>query len=271
MKSLPFDMIAIHIQAEFPSLLGALEHTLQHFWGNCTHRCQNAFTQVPQIPNLHLAYLNLDVTPGKEVQGHYIRWACCPDPWLASSNPAFWERLVEVVTHNVRKLWWGAVLLKHYWIKNVGKQLGLQELLKHVQIRCWLWLLLQHIYLWYVTFQFHGDVWLFINPYPAVVVTGMKVSHHWTGRVPTNVHCVLSQLIRGTLPFVPHGPQILDDGAPGCDKSFSSVRSAGFVTQWTLGCRVPDWNDVSSLFDSAWSPVMSTTAQNVSHHTETCW
>ena len=32
MKSLPFDMIALHIQAELPYLLCAYEHTLQHCW-----------------------------------------------------------------------------------------------------------------------------------------------------------------------------------------------------------------------------------------------
>ena len=69
MKSLPFDMIALHIQAELPSLLGAPEHTLQHCWGNCMHCCRNAFTQVLQIPNLHLVHLSLDETPYKEVQG----------------------------------------------------------------------------------------------------------------------------------------------------------------------------------------------------------
>ena len=37
MKTLLLDMIALHIQAELPSLLGAPEHTLQHCWGNCMH------------------------------------------------------------------------------------------------------------------------------------------------------------------------------------------------------------------------------------------
>ena len=69
MKSLPFDMIALHIQAEFPSLLGAPEHTLQHYWGNCMHCCRNAFKQVLQIPNLQLVHLSLDAIPCKEVQG----------------------------------------------------------------------------------------------------------------------------------------------------------------------------------------------------------
>ena len=46
MKSLPFEMIALHIQAELSSLLGAPEHTLQHFWvvvctaaEMCSRRC----------------------------------------------------------------------------------------------------------------------------------------------------------------------------------------------------------------------------------------
>ena len=59
MKSLPFDLISLHIQAELPSLLGAPEHTLQHCWGNCMHYCRNAFTQVLQIPSLHLVHLGL--------------------------------------------------------------------------------------------------------------------------------------------------------------------------------------------------------------------
>ena len=63
MKSLPFDVIALHIQVEIPSLLGAPEHTLQHCWGNCRHCCRNAFTQVLQIPNLHFVHLSLDMTP----------------------------------------------------------------------------------------------------------------------------------------------------------------------------------------------------------------
>ena len=37
-----------------------------------------------------------------------------------------------------------------------------------------------NIHLWSVTFQFHGDVWLLISPYPTVVAideaTGMKGS-----------------------------------------------------------------------------------------------
>ena len=69
MKSLPIDMIALHIQAELPALLGAPEHKLQHCWGNCMHCCRNTFTQVLQIPNLHLVHLSLDVTPCREVQG----------------------------------------------------------------------------------------------------------------------------------------------------------------------------------------------------------
>ena len=72
--------------------------------------------------------------------------------------------------------------------------------------------------------------------------------------------------------------------APGCDRPFSSVRSARFVTQCTLRCRVPDWDDVLMLLDSALSPVIwspqfpatSTTAWNVSRHKHsqfagTCW
>ena len=34
MKSLSFDIIALHIQAELPSILGPPEHMLQHCWGN---------------------------------------------------------------------------------------------------------------------------------------------------------------------------------------------------------------------------------------------
>ena len=59
MKLLSFDMNALHIQAELPSLLGAPEHTLQHCRGNCMHCCRNAFTQVLQIPNLHLVHQSL--------------------------------------------------------------------------------------------------------------------------------------------------------------------------------------------------------------------
>ena len=54
------EIIALHIQADLPSLLGAPEHMLQHCWGNCMHCCQNVFTQVLQMPNLHLSH---DVTP----------------------------------------------------------------------------------------------------------------------------------------------------------------------------------------------------------------
>ena len=55
----------------------------------------------------------------------------------ASVLPRTVVSLVEVITHNVRKVRWGAVLLKHHQIQNVvSKQLGLQELLKHVQVRC---------------------------------------------------------------------------------------------------------------------------------------
>ena len=64
------------------------------------------------------------------------------------------------------------------------------------------------------------------------------------------------------------------DPAPVCDRPFSSVRSSRFATQWSLGCRVPDWDDVLTLLDSAlsrviWSlqfPATSTTAQNISRH-----
>ena len=62
MKSLPFGMIAFHIQTELPSLLGAPEYTVQHCWGNYMHCCRSAITQVLQIPNLHLVHLSLDVT-----------------------------------------------------------------------------------------------------------------------------------------------------------------------------------------------------------------
>ena len=44
--------------------------------------------------------------------------------------------------------------------------------------------------------------------------------------------------------------------APGYDGPFSSVRSAKFATQWSLWCRVPDWDDVLMLLDSALSPVI---------------
>ena len=47
----------------------------------------------------------------------------------------------------------------------------------------------------------------------------------------------LPHLNRATWPYVSHRPQVEDYG---CDKSFSSVRSAKFATQWTLECRVPD-------------------------------
>ena len=77
-----------------------------------------------------------------------------------------------------------------------------------------------------VTFQFHGDVWLFISLYPAVVaiddVIGMKVSLIIEQDVcQQNVHCSS----RDKWPCVPHSPQILDDGVPGRDKPFSSSRS----------------------------------------------
>ena len=39
---------------------------------------------------------------------------------------------------------------------------------------------------------------------------------------------------------MPHSPQVKDDGTSGCDTHFSSERSARFVTQWTLGWRVPE-------------------------------
>ena len=63
--------------------------------------------------------------------------------------------------------------------------------------------------------------------------------------------------------------------APGCDRPFSSVWSARFTTQWTLGRLVPEWDDVLTLLDSALSPVIwspqftatSTTTQNDSRHT----
>ena len=47
----------------------------------------------------------------------------------------------------------------------------------------------------------------------------------------------LPHLNHATWPYVSHRPQVQDDGY---DKPFSSVRSARFATQWTLGCRVPD-------------------------------
>ena len=67
MKSLPFNMIVLHIQAEVPYLLGAPDHTLQHCHANFTHVAE---MHVLQIPNLYLVHLSLDVTPCKEVQGH---------------------------------------------------------------------------------------------------------------------------------------------------------------------------------------------------------
>ena len=66
MKSLPFDIIDLYIQAELQSLLGAPERTMQHCWGNCTHRCRNAFTQVLKISNLHLVHPSYDVIPCKK-------------------------------------------------------------------------------------------------------------------------------------------------------------------------------------------------------------
>ena len=72
--------------------------------------------------------------------------------------------------------------------------------------------------------------------------------------------------------------------APGCDRPFSSVRSVRFSKQWSLGCRVPDWDDMLTLLDSALSPVIwssqfpatSTSAQKVCRHkyspfAGTCW
>ena len=102
----------------------------------------------------------------------------------------------------------------------------------------------------------------------------LKVASSMRRCLPTNVHSSLPQLSCGTWPCMPHNSQIQDVGAPGCDKPFSSLRSARFTTQWTFGCHVPDRDDGdvltllgSALSPVAWSPqfpVMSTATQNVS-------
>ena len=122
----------------------------------------------------------------------------------------------------------------HHQIQNVVcKQLGLQELLKHVQVRCW------------------RDCCFSKNK--KIIIMDRKFAVGW-------------------------GP------ASGCARHFSSVRSARFATQRTLGCCVPDWDNALMILDSALSPVIwspqfpatSTTAQNVSRHKQsqfagTCW
>ena len=82
-------------------------------------------------------------------------------------------------------------------------------------------------------------------PYSAAVAideaTGMKGSLITEQDVCQQMFIVkLPQVSRGTWPCMPHSPQVQDDGAPGCDKLFSSVRSGKFATQWSLGSRIPD-------------------------------
>ena len=62
MKSQQFNMVALHIEEELPSLLVAPEHTPQHCWSSCKHHCRNALTQVTQISNLTI-YTRLMLCP----------------------------------------------------------------------------------------------------------------------------------------------------------------------------------------------------------------
>ena len=96
MKSLPFDMIALHIQAELPSLPGAPEHMLQHCWGNCMHCCRNAFTAIPAAPIVCRQHSGLcDVPTGGALLhfAHIVRNylnETFPGRWIGRVSPRFW-------------------------------------------------------------------------------------------------------------------------------------------------------------------------------------
>ena len=222
MKSLPFDMIALHMQAP--------EHTLQHCWGNCMHCCRNAFTQVLQIP-LHLVHLRHDVTPWK-VQDH-----------------------ASVLPTTVASLFQSSVLGTARWgnyAQCSQSAVGRRPVETPPNPECCR-----------QTFGAAGIA----QARPGTMLT-------WLSKKKK----VLLGEAKKSKCAVGWGPAL------GCDRPFSSVRSARFVTQCTLGWHVPDWEDVLTLLNSALSPVIwspqfpatSTTAQNVSRHkhsqfTGICW